>query len=87
MLPTHKFNISCNVFNVNISYNIKPTHLIHSMAILDISRKRMVSHIIYSTAAKGCFWEMTPTGSITRYHLFFLIEDIMGYVKSVVVEK
>ena len=41
----------------------------------------------YSTAAKGCFWEMTPTGSITRYHLFFLIEDPMGYVESVVVEK
>ena len=40
-----------------------------------------------STAAKGCFWEMTPTGSITRYHLFFLVEDPMGYVKSVVVEK
>ena len=40
-----------------------------------------------STAAKGCFWEMTPTGSITRYHLFFLIEDSLGYVKSVVVEK
>ena len=39
-----------------------------------------------STAAKGCFWEMTPTGSITRYHLFFLIEDPMGYVESVVVE-
>ena len=40
-----------------------------------------------STAAKGCFWEMTPTGSITRYHLLFLIEDPMGYVESVVVEK
>ena len=40
-----------------------------------------------STAAKGCFWEMTPTGSITRYHLFFLIKDPMGYVESVVVEK
>ena len=40
-----------------------------------------------STVAKGCFWEMTPTGSITRYHLFFLIEDPMGYVESVVVEK
>ena len=42
---------------------------------------------VNSTAAKGCFWEMTPTGSITRYHLFFLVEDPMGYVKSVVVEK
>ena len=40
-----------------------------------------------STAAKGCFWEMTRTGSITRYHLFFLIEDTIGYVESVVVEK
>ena len=42
---------------------------------------------VSSTAAKWRFWEMTPTGSITRYHLFFLIEDIMGYVESVVVEK
>ena len=45
------------------------------------------AHVTNSTAAKGCFWEMTPTGSITRYHLFFLIEDTMGYVESVVVEK
>ena len=44
-------------------------------------------HSTYSAAAKGCFLEMTPTGSITRYHLFFLIEDPMGYVESVVVEK
>ena len=42
---------------------------------------------VNSTAAKGCFWEMTPTGSITRYDLFFLIEDPLGYVESVVVEK
>ena len=59
--------------------------------------KHMVSHVYRlgvclssvtnSTAVKGCFWEMTPTGSITRYHLFFLIEDPMGYVESVVVEK
>ena len=41
----------------------------------------------YSTAAKGCFWEMTPIGSLTRYNLFFLIKDTMGYVESVVVEK
>ena len=45
------------------------------------------NHWSNSAVAKGCFWKMTPTGGITRYHLFLVIEDSMGYMKSVVVVK
>ena len=70
------------VLLVNLKWVANYTDLPHFSTItMDSNITKILDPTTSSAAAKGCFWEMTPTRGISRYHLFLLIEDSMGYVE------